>query len=508
MPPEHPYAHDIDLVGAGSLFQRIDTSRTEQGASQLVAWLGEPPIAADIVRQRQEAVRELAGMTDFREQLEVAARLATGSRRMSHTGFEELAALQIPVVDGPWFKWLVWLLPVLTAATYIGAELRYLSIGVPTALLVGHAAVLYFFARKDSRRAFDLLSAKQGIIESFEEMLLLIECTRFESPYLVEIQGLLATQEGSPSALLRRLRRWDLLMHLRSSDGQRSPSGAIVLMANLAFLLDLHLLRIVKEWTQVAKRRGGAWFRAVAEIEALSSLATFARCEPGLTYPEIVESECYLEDLGHPLIQREHRVVNSLRLAGPGHAMIVTGSNMAGKSTLLRSVGLNIALALAGAPVVARQMRQPLVRLRTTMRVNDSLQAHTSYFDAELQRIRLVIEAVEDKPPVFFLVDELLRGTNAQARSLGGCSILSHLLTRGAMGLAATHNVELTNLAELWPGRVENAHFTDVLLRGELSFDYKLRPGVVQTSNALHLIAKLGIEVPEDVDAVRKRRHA
>jgi DNA mismatch repair ATPase MutS len=192
------------------------------------------------------------------------------------------------------------------------------------------------------------------------------------------------------------------------------------------------------------------------------------------------------------------RIDNDVQLPGPGSALIVTGSNMAGKSTLLRALGLNTALALAGGPVCAAGFKLPVVRLRASMRIDDSLQRGASYFHAELQKLRSVVDDAASEPPVLFLLDELLRGTNARARHLGARSVLVHLLERRAFGLVATHDVALSELEREYPERVRNAHFTDVVVDGEMRFDYLLRTGVVRTSNALRLLALAGIDVPAD----------
>ena len=217
------------------------------------------------------------------------------------------------------------------------------------------------------------------------------------------------------------------------------------------------------------------------------------------------------QGLGHPLIAPEARVSNDLGLPGPGSALIVTGSNMAGKSTLLRAVGINTALALAGGPVCATAMSLPPLRLRASMRTDDSLQQGASYFHAELQKLRGVVAELTAEPNVLFLLDELLRGTNARARHVGARAVLMHLLQRGALGLVATHDVALSALEQEQPGRIENVHFTDVVVDGEMRFDYRLRQGVVKTSNALRLLALAGIDVPRDdvalVDGVLPAEH-
>jgi len=214
-----------------------------------------------------------------------------------------------------------------------------------------------------------------------------------------------------------------------------------------------------------------------------------------------VEAEGVLraEGLAHPLLAPAVRIANDVTIEGPGTALVVTGSNMAGKSTLLRAIGVNVVLALAGGPVSAASMRVPAVRLRASMRIADSLQHGASYFQAELARLRTVIEDAEKEPPILFLLDELLRGTNARARHRGARAVVLHLLARRAMGIVATHDIALSELEQELEGKVKNFHFTDVLAAdGEMIFDYRLRPGVVKTSNALRLLAMAGVEVEAD----------
>ena len=208
-----------------------------------------------------------------------------------------------------------------------------------------------------------------------------------------------------------------------------------------------------------------------------------------------------MRGLAHPLLPADTRVANDVQIGGPGHVLIVTGSNMAGKSTLLRALGLNVALALAGGPVCAEELTLPLVRLRASMRIDDSLQRGASYFHAELSRLRMVVADLTQGAPVLFLLDELLRGTNARARHQGARAVILHLLGRGALGVVATHDIALSELADELPERAHNVHFTDVFEQGEMLFDYKLREGVVKTSNALRLLRLAGIDV-EVADAL------
>jgi DNA mismatch repair ATPase MutS len=242
------------------------------------------------------------------------------------------------------------------------------------------------------------------------------------------------------------------------------------------------------------------WFAAVGKLELLASLATLRHVDPLTCYPTLRApgGAIQVRALAHPLLPTTARVANDVEVGGPGHVLIVTGSNMAGKSTLLRALGLNVALALAGGPVCAAEMTLPLVRLRASMRIDDSLQRGASYFHAELSRLRMVVAELDHGAPVLFLLDELLRGTNAKARHQGARAVILHLLGRGALGVVATHDIALSALAEELPNRAHNVHFTDVFEQGEMRFDYKLREGVVKTSNALRLLRLAGIDVEVD----------
>jgi hypothetical protein len=358
-------------------------------------------------------------------------------------------------------------------------------------LLCAHVGLLWHSARA-VRSAFDLAAARQGAVEAFEHMLRVVEGARFTSPLLSALQQRLMVDGTAPSVHMKSLRSW-------TSSAELRQQFLFYIVVNPLTLWDLHVLRGLESWNRRIGKRAGDWFAALGELEALCSLATLAFCEPGSSMPEImpVGSAIEAEGLGHPLLTAEQRVNNDVQIDGPGSALLVTGSNMAGKSTLLRALGLNLALGLAGGPVCAKRMAIAPVRLRASMRAEDSLQRGASYFHAELQKLRTVVEDADAEPPVFFLLDELLRGTNARARHLGAKAVLLHLLKRRGMGLVATHDVALAALEQEHRGQIQNVHFTDVVQDGEMRFDYRLRPGVVHTSNALRLLAMAGIDVPD-----------
>lgn len=487
IPEGHAYASDIDLIGAGSLFQRLDVTHTVHGAQLLAGWLAAPS-KPEAILARQAAVRELAAKVELRQELEASALLVGDDARLDGRPFRAFAELPSYFEQKLALALAIYALPLLTLALYVAGKAGVL----PDALwLVPLAAniVLLTQTTKVAHRAFDLASARQGTVDAFEQMLRLVETSKFEAPLLREIQARVCTQGTLPSAHLKRLRSWTSCAELRKQ-------ALLYIFVNPLTLWDLHVLRGLERWNRDVGKTTTDWFVALGELEALSSLATLAFGDPDAIMPAIEDAPFEARGLCHPLLPAGKRVANDVVLQGPGSGLLITGSNMAGKSTLLRAVGQNVALALAGGPVCAKSLKLPIVRLRASMRVDDSLQRGASYFHAELNKLRSVIDGADEQPPVMFLLDELLRGTNAQARHIGGRAVLVHLLDRGAFGLAATHDIALWTLEEERKGKVVNQHFTDVVENGEMLFDYKLRPGVVRTSNALRLLTLAGIDVP------------
>ena len=500
LPPDHGYAGDIDLAGPASLAQRLDVTHTTRGEAQLLDWLAAPADAATIHR-RQAAVAELAADLELREDLEAFA--ARGRRALARARGRDTPAKLDPApflaftersafLHGSPRALLVQGLPPVTLAVVAlsaSGQVPLAAAGVRVALQLlvawrrgGHAI-----------EAFQLVAARRGYVEAFRTMLEAVERRRFESPALGALRERMHVAGAPPSAYLARLDRWAGLAELYTQ-------FLLHFVVNLTVLWDLQVLLRLERWNAEVREGLAGAFDALAELEALASLATLLDQDPAARFPEIAAEPTPLtaRGLAHPLLPPSERVANDVALPGLPGARIVTGSNMAGKATLLRAVGLNLALAFAGGPVTAETFVTSRVRLRASMRAHDSLQRGASYFRAELEKLRSVVESADAGPPIFFLLDELLRGTNARARHLGARAVLAHLLDRGALGLAATHDVALACLADERPA-VLNVHFTDVLDEaGEMVFDYRLREGVVRTSNALRLLALAGIAVPDD----------
>jgi hypothetical protein len=502
LPRDHAYAWDIDLVGQGSLFQRIDVTHTTDGERTLIAWLSAPS-PTEVVLARQAAVWELRDHLEWRQELEAAAGL-NPAHKLDPTQVEALARLRSVFAQKPWLLPAARILPVLTLAIYL---LGVWHLVPPTAWFFSALlqAGLLVVTGKRVRHTLDVVEAKAPALEAYKAMLLSLEHNQVESPLLRELKQRIAFGSKPPSAHFSRLSFWVGLAELRQN-------GLFHVIINALTLWDLHVLHGIERFIHDVGARVSEWFAALGELEALASLATLAHGDPDATKPVIADSQAALRAIGlaHPLLQPSERVANDLALRGPGTALVVTGSNMAGKSTLLRALGQNVALALAGGPVIAQEMRVPQMRLRASMRADDSLERGSSYFHAELSKLKRVIDEAEASPPVCFLLDELLRGTNARARHIGAKAVLLHLLDRRATGLCATHDVELAALEQTDSARIENVHFTDVMIDGEMRFDYRLRPGIVRTSNALRLLAMAGIDVPESereaLEGVRPNR--
>jgi hypothetical protein len=405
-----------------------------------------------------------------------------------------MALLGMPRVFAPrpWLKPLAIVMLSATAGSFVLSQLGMISSRIFWLCLFAQGVLLWKLSG-EVHATLDLITARIGFAQAYENMLRLLEEEGWKSPFMVALRSGLDVKGSPPSTHMARLARYE-------GYGQLRTQGPVYLVVNVLTMWDLFCLERIERFVDDVGPHCERWFRAIGEVEQLSSLATLHHVDPDTTFPTLVDKTDGLvaEGLVHPLIPVGSRIENSLSPLVPGGALIVTGSNMAGKSTLLRALGLNVALALAGGPVCARKLVLPLVRLRASMRIEDSLQRGASYFHAELTRLRMVVGDLDRDPPVLFLLDELLRGTNARARHQGARAVLLHLLSRGAMGLVATHDIALSELEEEQPGKVGNVHFTDVFEHGEMKFDFKLRQGVVRTSNALRLLAMAGVEVEVD----------
>jgi len=482
--PHHPYSSDLDLFGRASLFELLSTARTRGGEARLASWLcaGAP---ADVIRLRHEAIEELRPLLDLRESLAVLAEDVRGSEHpeqlaewaaapvLTFSSTIRIAALVLSCLALVAIFW--WL------GTDFGADARLALLTI--ALLEAFIGVRFrdrirFAAAsvEEPARDLDLLSRILAVLEDCE----------FRSPHLSALRRAIHVEGGSASRRIAHLRRLVELLDSRDN--------AFVRVFGPVLLWTTQLGMALEAWRAATGDRVPAWVDAVSEIEALSSLANYAYEHPADPFPELTAADDVFdgEGMAHPLLNDAACVRNSLRIAPPLRLYVVSGSNMSGKSTLLRTIGINTVLALAGAPVRAKRLVLSHVSLGASIRTTDSLEEGHSRFMAEILRLKQVLEL---PAPALFLLDELLGGTNSHDRALGSEGLVRALLDRGAIGLVTTHDLSLSRVANQLAPVADNIHFEDRLEGGRLIFDYRIRPGIVERSNALDLMRAVGLDV-------------
>jgi hypothetical protein len=482
---DHPYARDLDLFGPGSLFELLNTTRTETGETTLAGWLRAPAPPPE-VRARHLAVDELRPMLDFREDVAVLASESPIGRTDLLSAWAASPPANFPGALRPalaGFALVTLLLAIAVFAERIGSELLFFWI-------LATVAVASFW-RRPMHHVLHAIDTPEHDLALLAGLLARIEAETFRSPRLTRLQQSLLTDGVPPSKRIAQLRT--LVSWLDSTHNMLFGPIAYVL------LLRPQLAVAIDRWHRAYGPAVAAWLRAAGEVEAFGSISTFAYERPDAPFPDLADQGPLLhaDALGHPLIPPASAVRNDVRLGGSGApcVIIVSGSNMSGKSTLLRSVGVNVVLALAGAPVIASRMRLSALVLGATLRVEDSLQAGQSRFYAEILRIRTIVEAARGPVPMLFLLDEILHGTNSYDRRIGAEGIVRALINLGAIGLVTTHDLALTELPSLVGPAAINMHFEDRLEDGKMVFDYRMRPGVVEHSNALALMRAIGLDV-------------
>jgi len=482
--PHHPFSGDLDLFGAGGLFERLCHARTREGESTLAGWLlgmDGPPAAPG----RMDAAVELS------EKLELRERLAVMGKDLK-AALHPDALRAWAVADSDLFPGAnSWLYAAnFVSALCVGAALYYWILSPVVLGALFSAAVMW---RYRGRVAETLESTSQAgaDLRVLEGALRLLEDSKFESEMLIEIQHRIR-REGAPAS--DRIAR---LAHL--SEWIDSLDSDIFRFLNYLFLFSLHFTRAADRW----RRENGAlvdtWLACAGEFEALSSLAAWKFENPDTVAPKWTSGEAALTGIAlrHPLIDRQKAVVNDARLGTECRLMLVSGSNMSGKSTFLRTIGLNAVLAHAGASVPSGSLTISPLCLGASIRTVDSLQEGASRFYAELQRLKAVVDLSKQDRKLLFLLDELLSGTNSHDRKIGAEGIVETLLRNGSIGLVTTHDLALATIAEKPGSQAVNVHFEDQIVDGRIQFDYRMKPGVVRTSNALALMRAVGLDVPQ-----------
>ncbi len=481
----HFFVSDLDIFGRRSLFQLLNRSSTQAGRTLLAQWLKNPLSGKNEIKLRQMAVRELSEKTEWRQQFSALGKEKVDKNAETDRIYAWLS--EENYFSNAFYAIVSWLFPLLTLAAIALYFSGILSSGTPLCFIIIQLLISWLHAKKIGI-IHDVLSRKSEAIVKYQALISLIETDKFESNSLQMLQAKLRRDEEDASQSIRKLKTL-----VNALDSRMNIVVAFVL--NGVLLWDIQVVRHMESWRSKHKEDFLEWIDAIAGFDAFVSLAGYAGIHPDYTFPEIQPDDFLIDaqDIGHPMIEENRLVKNNYRIQGFSKTDLLTGANMAGKSTFLRTIGVNLCLAMIGAPVCARAFRFSPVRLFTSLRTNDSLQENESFFYAELRRLHLLIQSYEQGEPVFFLLDEILKGTNSKDQHLGAVALTKKILRLKGVGIVATHDVELSKLSDEFPGQVRNLCFEITIENDKLNFDYTLREGVCRTMNASFLMKKMGI---------------
>lgn len=486
--PVHRYAYDLDLFGKVSLFQCIDRCATIFGRNRLADYFKNAFDFKGLIDERQKAITELSDIKDFRQQVQLVF-YGQKSEEMDRLELNKWLQGEQTFLDNRFFNIIRTVLPVATCSSTVLSICGYVVYYFPVTMVILQLLIVTFYARR-TIKAQSVLSSQMAVLSKYAQFLLLIEKKDFKSPFLVELKLKLSHDHiEPPSAIIKKLSTL-----LNWMDSNLNILAAVLL--NGLFLFNLQLLAAIEKWRSRYKNDVPQWFDVMAEIDALSSLANFAYNNPGYIYPKPMEGGQFLfdaVDLGHPLVPKDECVTNSISISGWKQYCIITGANMSGKSTFLRTVGTNYVLAMIGAPVFAKKFDFSPVILHSSIRTSDSLAKKESFFYAELKRLKEIIAELEGGQRVFILLDEILKGTNSRDKQSGSIAIIEQFIKYRSVGLIATHDLILGELAKHYPANISNYCFEIQIADNEMSIDYKLREGVCKNLNATYLMKKMGI---------------
>ncbi|MBI6872301.1 DNA mismatch repair protein [Clostridium aciditolerans] len=484
---DHNYSKDLDIFGKGSLFQYINTASTYLGREKIKYMLTAPNYNIEEIYDRQEAVKELSDNLGWRQRFMAEGKIATEEKKNPELLFK-WGKEKNNLFSSRKFILMTYSLPIITIGVIL---LYFLSHSIPyyfPLICMGVQTIIIKFNSEKSSKILDAVYKYKKDIEVYNRMLNLIEKKRFKDRYLVKLKKNL-TGENKITAT-KQINELSKLVNLISD-----RANFFYQIINIVTFWEYHCLIRLERWKKESGECIEQWLNVIAELEALSSLAIIKHDYPEWVMPEINNSSLILEakNIGHPLITK-NRVCNNLKIDKTERILLITGSNMSGKSTLLRTTGINLVLAYAGAPVCAETFCCSVMNIYTCMRISDNLEENISSFYAELLRIRKLIDATKEKESVFFLLDEIFRGTNSKDRHTGAKVLIEKLSNENALGMVSTHDLELADIEEK-NKKVKNYHFREHYKNNEIHFDYKLRSGVSTTRNAIYLMRMAGIDI-------------
>jgi MutS domain V len=477
----HIYGDDLDLFGTGSLYELLCAARTQLGEDILARWLLAP---ADIetIRARQGSIVDLRARLELRESMAIDGETL---RIDLHPDALDAWARAPNRLNRAWIRWTAPLLAGIAVGTIAIWAVWGLLFPLLTVILI--EAAIGYSLRKPIHEAITTVEGAFDDLKGLSVLLRLIEAQRFDAAPLLELQRKLSSHSLNASAALSKL-----ATIVNFVEARRNPILAPFL---LLLMYPLQTALATERWRSSHGAVIHSWLEVLGEFEALLSLARYSYEQSADPFPEFLDGAPAFKaaQLGHPLIPAAARVCNDVAIEGKTRVLLVSGSNMSGKSTLLRTIGINTVLAMAGAPVRATSLQLTPLQIGASIRINDSLHEGSSRFYAEITRLRRLFEPYP--LPLLFLLDELLQGTNSADRRVGAQGLIRALIRKGSIGLISTHDLALTEIAGLEPGAIENVHFQDELVDGKLKFDFKLQPGIVTKSNGIELMRSIGLDV-------------
>jgi DNA mismatch repair ATPase MutS len=481
----HPYTHDLDIFGEGSLFQATNRGNTINGKLLMAQRLSYPLNSAADIASHQEAIQELTATTDFRQHFQ-ASGMEMDEQRHDREQLLEWVHLPSFVYGSSRNKILLTVLPILTVAAVIAAFITSAVKPFAIGLALSQWIILGMYSKKVNQ-FHEYISRKKSILEKYGRLLHVFGNEKFKAGILKKLRSRADEADLKVKSLASLVSYLNARLNFLTN-----------LIVNSLLLYDLQCVYRLEKWKHENSANLTAWLDVISEAEVLCSIGTFAFNNPSFIYPTI-SSELTLkaEGLGHPLISEKECVVNDLYMGKGQAVLIITGANMAGKSTFLRTSGVNLVLALAGAPVFAKTFSCPIINLRSGMRTADSLKDHQSYFYAELDRLKSIMDELRSDKPLLILLDEILKGTNSTDKQTGSIALVKQLLPHPCLAMIATHDIVLGDLENQFPEHIKNYHFEANIENDQLSFDYKLKRGIAQTMNATFLMKKMGI-IPGD----------
>lgn len=475
----HDFSFDLDVFGENSIFQLINRTSLSSGKEDLADLIENPLTLETAIKERQEAIKELSLNDDFCLEFMILA------KRISQADEKHISFNDKKTLHAAW-KIAVWIAPILFFGSILLSELKFIN-GVYILLTYLISLVISLFPLKTTRQISLSFSKKSGTLQNYAQLFQLIIKNPSKSNLLSQLHSDLTTQGNAHDAILK------LSHHTRNLE--LAFTFPVALLLNPILFWHVNYAFKIQKWMNAYGKQTSQWFEILAKFDALISLGTFSANHPDYTYPEISYNTVFnAQELGHPLIPREKCVKNDVEITKKPYFMIVTGANMAGKSTYLRTVGVNHFLAGIGVPVCAEKMIFSPGKLLTNLRTSDSLVNNESYFFAELKRLKMIIERLDSgEQGLFIILDEILKGTNSEDKQKGSLALMKRLINLGGNGIIATHDLALGNLEKEFPQAIKNFHFDAKIQEDTLYFDYKLHEGIAQNMNASFLMRSMGI---------------